>query len=192
MDFKSLNKTVMERLRKELSSHLTYHNTRHVRDVLQAVRDIAFEEGIRGEELTLLETAALLHDTGFLFSAENHEELSCTLAAEYLPRYGYPETAIRKVQEMIRATRIPQRPNNLPEKILADADLDYLGRDDFFTIGNRLYREFLYTGVVKNEDEWNTLQEKFLENHSYFTETSRKKRNKKKEENLRIIRSKLT
>ncbi|MCD8540605.1 MAG: hypothetical protein LRY55_13205 [Leadbetterella sp.] len=67
-----------------------------------------------------------------------------------------------------------------------------MGRDDFFTVGNRLYRELLHSGVVKNEKEWDILQEKFLEEHRYFTETSRKNRDKKKAENLLEIKSKLT
>lgn len=192
MNYASLKKAVMERLRKELPPHLVYHNTDHVQDVIRAVQEIAPKEGIRGEELTLLKTAALFHDTGFLFSAEGHEERSCELAAGYLPRYGYSDEAIRKIRGMILATRIPQHAESLPEKILADADLDYLGRDDFFTVGNRLFRELLHTGAVKNENEWNALQEKFLEKHTYFTGTSRKNRDKKKAENLQAIRSKLT
>lgn len=192
MQYASLKKTVMERLRKELPPHLAYHNTRHTRDVIRAVQEIAKQEGVRGEELTLLKTAALFHDTGFLFSAEGHEGYSCELASEYLPLYGYSDEAIARVRKMIMATRMPQRPENLPEKILADADLDYLGRDDFFTTGNRLYRELHHSGVIKSEKDWNSLQEKFLEEHHYFTETSRKNREKKKRENLLAIRSKLT
>lgn len=190
MNYKSLKKTVTDRLRKELK--LSYHNTDHVRDVIRAVGQIAEKEGIRGEELTLLKTAALLHDSGFLFSAEAHEERSCELAAEYLPLYGYSDAAIEKIKGMIMATKIPQQPKTLSEKILADADLDYLGRDDFFTVGNRLFREFLLSGVVKNEKEWNELQVKFLEGHSYFTEASQKNRNKKKAENLQEIKSKVS
>ncbi len=189
MDYASLKKAVMERLRNEL--HLPYHNAEHVRDVIRRVTEIAGREGVRGKDLQLLKTAALLHDAGFLFSAEGHEEHSCTIAAEILPRYGYSHKAIGEVQAMIRATRLPQEPESLSGEILADADLDYLGRDDFFTVGNRLYRELSDSGTVKNEREWNMLQEKFLENHRYFTKTSRKKRAGKKAENLKIIQSKL-
>ncbi len=189
MDYASLKKTVMERLRNEL--HLPYHNAEHVRDVIRRVGEIAAGEGIRGRDLRLLKTAALLHDAGFLLSAEGHEEHSCTIAADILPRYGYSPEAISQVQAMIRATRLPQKPESLSGEILADADLDYLGRDDFFTVGNRLYRELSDSGTVKNEKEWNILQEKFLESHRYFTKTSREKRAEKKAENLKNIRSKL-
>ncbi len=192
MQYAPLKKAVIERLREELPSHLAYHNAKHTHDVIRAVQEIAKQEGVRGEELILLKTAALFHDTGFLFSAERHEEHSCELASQYLPVYGYPESAIARIRKMIMATRMPQRPEDRLEKILADADLDYLGRDDFFTTGNRLYRELYHSGVVKSEREWNTLQEKFLEKHHYFTETSRKNREERKKENLQVIRSKLT
>lgn len=192
MNYAALEKDIMERLSGELPSHLYYHNTAHVRDVIRAVEEIAAGEGIAGNELTLLKTAALFHDTGFLFGAEGHEERSCRLAEEYLPRYGYPDAAIREIKKMILATRLPQHAETPAEKILADADLDYLGRDDFFTVGNRLFRELLHSGAVKTEEEWNALQVKFLENHRYFTGTSRKNRDAKKAENLLKIKSKLT
>ncbi|MCY1378022.1 hypothetical protein D3C87_1448270 [compost metagenome] len=92
---------------------------------------------------------------------------------------------------MIMATRIPQMPQNLLEEILADADLDYLGRDDFFTIGDRLYEELSVFGMVSNEWDWNVLQVKFLEAHHYFTDTAIRLRKQKKEENLQKIKDKL-
>ena len=32
------------------------------------------------------------------------------------------------------ATKIPQKPQNHYEEVLSDADLDYLGRDDFLRL----------------------------------------------------------
>jgi hypothetical protein len=92
---------------------------------------------------------------------------------------------------MIMATKIPQTPNNHLEQILADADLDYLGRDDFFTIGNKLYDELAMFGIITNERDWNLLQERFLESHNYHTATAISSRNAKKQQNLDIIKSKL-
>ena len=66
---------------------------------------------------------------------------------------------------MIMATKIPQTPTNQLDKILCDADLDYLGRDDFFEIGNRLFAEMKERGFIESEREWNLIQKVFLENH---------------------------
>jgi hypothetical protein len=71
---------------------------------------------------------------------------------------------------------------------MCDADLDYLGRDDFYTIGNNIYREFLQRKLVANETEWNQMQVQFLESHNYFTETAIRQRKAAKEKHLGEIR----
>ena len=90
------------------------------------------------------------------------------------------------------ATQIPQKPRNLTEQILCDADLDYLGRDDFFTIGDKLFAELSMYGMINTEEEWNRLQTGFLEKHHYFTVTALKLRKDKKDENLAIVKSKIS
>ena len=92
---------------------------------------------------------------------------------------------------MIMATQIPQTPHNKLEQIICDADLDYLGRDDFFTIGNKLFDELCMYGIINTELEWNKLQVRFLEKHHYFTPSAKKIRKAKKAENLALIKSKI-
>ncbi|WP_299286480.1 hypothetical protein [uncultured Mucilaginibacter sp.] len=77
------------------------------------------------------------------------------------------------------------------EEILADADLDYLGRDDFFTIGNQLFAELTNFGTIKTVHEWDELQVRFLESHHYFTKTALQLRQAKKEAHLGQIKAKL-
>ncbi|MBL7706364.1 MAG: phosphohydrolase [Taibaiella sp.] len=191
MDYPAVNKVIIQKLQEELPEHLSYHSVAHVLDVIEATIQIAAGEGISGEALVLLKTAALFHDTGFLFGAKDHEQKSCEIAETYLPGFGYDQAQIDKIKGMIMATKIPQTPNNHLEQILADADLDYLGRDDFFTIGNKLYDELAMFGIITNERDWNLLQERFLESHNYHTATAIRNRNAKKQENLDIIKSKL-
>ncbi|WP_143884398.1 HD domain-containing protein [Chryseobacterium binzhouense] len=191
MEYEKIKKVILQKLKENLPEHLSYHSVLHVKDVIDAVQKIAVSEGISGEEMVLLKTAALFHDTGFLYGAKDHEEKSCDIAKEYLPDYGYSDSQIQKINGMIMATKIPQSPNNHLEQIMADADLDYLGREDFFTIGDKLFEELTMFGIVNSERDWNLLQEKFLESHHFFTETAIKTRNQKKQENLDIIKSKL-
>jgi predicted metal-dependent HD superfamily phosphohydrolase len=126
-----------------------------------------------------------------LLQAKDHEKLSCELVREYLPQFGYTTEAIERICSMIMATSLPQQPKNKLEEILCDADLDYLGRDDFYTTGAKLYQEFIARDVVKNEAEWNKVQLHFLENHSYFTNTATKLRKQKKDAHLHEIRTKV-
>ena len=94
---------------------------------------------------------------------------------------------IEKICGMIMATRIPQSPKTHLEQILADADLDYLGRDDFYTIGDKMYKEL----GLGHRDEWNEMQLKFLERHTYFTQTALALRDAKKKKHLDQIREQL-
>lgn len=191
MEYEKIKKIILKELKENLPEHLSYHSVMHVKDVINAVEEIALAENVGGEDLMLLKTAALFHDSGFLQGAKDHEEKSCEIAQKYLLDYGYNQPQIDKIKGMIMATKIPQSPNNKLEEILADADLDYLGRDDFFKIGDKLFDELTMFGIVNSERDWNLLQEKFLESHHFFTKTAINNRNQKKQENLEIIKSKL-
>lgn len=192
MDYTRVKSFMLKKLKEELPKHLSYHSVNHVKDVLNAARFLGKSEKVSAEDLTLLKTAAVFHDSGFLFGAKEHEQKSCEIAKKYLPKYKYSKTQIEKICGMIMATKLPQTPHNHLEQILADADLDYLGRDDFFAIANQLCDELFMFGIINNEDDWNMLQIKFFESHHYFTKTAIELRNQKKLEHLAIIKSKLS
>lgn len=181
----------MGKLKKELPKHLFYHSIEHIKDVYDSAKAIAKSEKISKEDKDLLLTAALFHDAGFIIDQKEHERLSSEIAEKHLPDYGYNPEQIKKIKGMIMATKIPQSPKNKLEEILCDADLDYLGRDDFFAIGDKLFSELSMYGIIDSENDWNKLQVTFLEKHHYFTPTSIKNRKAKKEEHLQLIKSKI-
>lgn len=189
MQFQQAKSYINARLRKELPRHLTYHSVAHVRDVYKAAERLAKAEGVKGEDLTLLLTAVLFHDAGFIFQSKDHEKIGCDIVREDLPRFEYTPEQIERICGMIMATRIPQTPHNLLEQIIADADLDYLGRNDFWTIGNTLFEELQMYGIIQTEEQWNALQVKFLEQHHYFTETALQTRKPKKDEYTAILKA---
>ena len=191
MEFEKVKKFILGKLKKELTKNLTYHSLGHIKDVYGAAEQLAKLEGIKGEDLTLLLTAVLFHDSGFLISQKEHERLSCEIAAKHLPEYGYTPEQMTVIFGMIMATQIPQNPHNKLEQIICDADLDYLGREDFFTIGNKLFDELCMYGIIDSENEWNKLQVRFLEKHHYFTASAKKLRKDKKAANLLLVKSKI-
>ena len=140
------------------------------------------------QDLFLLKTAALYHDSGFLFTYQNHEEKSCQIFNEDAAEYGFSANSINVVCGIIMATKIPHTPVTKLEMIICDADLDYLGREDFFSISNKLQSEFLEYGIIKNNKEWELMQLNFLTSHRYFTATSLKERNALKQKHLDAIR----
>jgi hypothetical protein len=131
----------------------------------------------------LLRTAALYHDNGFLEVYMGHEEKSCCIMREQVDGC-FNEEELNKICGMIMATKIPQTPLNLLEQIICDADLDYLGRDDFYPVSNMLRLEFLAYNIVKSEKEWEEKQIIFFEKHHYFTATSNNSRNSEKQKRL--------
>ena len=190
MQFNEAKIFILSKLKKELPKYLSYHSIAHIKDVYQAAEMIANAEGVKGEEKKLLLTAALFHDSGFLIQQKDHERISCDIAAEFLPGFGYSAPQIKKIAGMIMATKIPQKPHTPLEEIICDADLDYLGRDDFFKIGDTLFAEINMYSFM-DEDQWNQLQVDFMGKHHYFTSTAIKLRKEKKEMNLQLVRSKL-
>lgn len=179
---------VMECLQKKLSPLLVYHHWKHTQHVVKMAEYIGREERCTEEELLLIKTAALFHDSGFINVIDDgHEEESIRLAKKKLPEYGYSNEAIEIITNMINATKIPQQPKNKLECILADADLEYLGTDNFKYIGDKLYQELKHYMPKLSVEEWNDIQIDFLQSHFYHTEYCIKNRTDKKEKNLEVL-----
>ena len=186
--FDSIKQPILSRLEKELDPRLGYHNLAHTLDVLEQSQTIARQEGIHDEhKLLLLKTAALFHDSGFLFVYKGHEEKGCEIVSEDL-KDVFSEKDLQTICGMIMATKIPQSPNNLLEQIICDADLDYLGRKDFEPISRNLYKEFITFKIIPDNIVWDHIQIKFFESHRYFTKTAIEKRDKVKLKHLAILK----
>lgn len=184
MNYDAAKTFILNKLENELSDKLYYHGLHHTLDVLQVTEELCQLENIAKYETILLKTAALFHDSGFTVQAQDHEKIGCDIAREHLPRYAYTDVAIEKICGMIMSTKIPQTPKTYLETILADADLDYLGRTDFYTIGESLFKELKAFGIVQEEEAWNRIQVKFLEAHHFWTKTNLDRREKQKSQYL--------
>lgn len=190
MNLPAASAYITDRLRRELDPTLRYHCVEHTLDVYEATCRLADFEGTAPNDRAILETAALWHDSGMLIQYKDHEEASATLARSILPAYGYSPADIDEVTSLILVTRLPQRPYNSLEQILCDADLDYLGRDDFWVNSFRLHLEWKLNGILDASlSEWLAIQIKFLSEHNYFTRSAQALREEKKQQHLAAIRS---
>lgn len=169
---------------KDLSPALSYHSIDHTIDVIRQSERIAKDEGINEKELFLLKIAALYHDTGFLETYADHEMKSCSIFEEDSVKFIYSDGEKELILDLIMATKVPQKPRTLLQKIICDADLDYLGRNDFTEISLRLKNEFLHYGLVTDETTWKKLQIKFLHDHHFHTRSSLLQRQPVKLNNL--------
>lgn len=187
MDFDGVKRFVLNKLSHELKSDLYYHSIEHTLDVIEAAIRLAKMENVNGQDLELLKTAALFHDVGFVEKYQGHEKESIRLANEILPGFGYSPDSIIIIEGLILSTEIPQNPKNKLEKIIADADLDYIGRDDLFLIGQKLQYEWKLQGMVNSIRDWHEKQLKFLKSHEFFTKSARELREAKKQENIKEL-----
>lgn len=192
MQYQQVYDFLMAKLEKELPAYYYYHNADHTKNVIAAAEHIAEGEGVKGEELLILKTAALFHDSGFLQQAEGHEEISCIWAREYLPSYGYSDQQIEQIARTIMATRLPQTPLDHLGQILCDADLYYKGKEGYAVTADKLFKEFKHRGFVKAESEWPLMQLEFLSGQRFFTATAQKELNGIKEEIMSELNNKIS
>lgn len=188
-NFEQARAYALGRLERDLPEGLHYHSPAHtVNDVVPATEAFAAGEGIGDRDLLLLRTAAWFHDVGFVELRVGHEAVGARLAGEVLPQFGYSAYDIRTVQAIIMATAIPQAAQSVLEQIMADADLDVLGRDDFLLRNTNLRRELAFYGQEFSDAQWFGGQLKFVGSHSYFTATARALRDEGQARNVEVLR----
>jgi class 3 adenylate cyclase len=188
IQFTDIQELILDKLEKELPKSLYYHNVKHTVDVVTEVELIGWAEGLDDEGILLLKTAALFHDAGHTIAYDEHELHGTELAREYLPGFGYTREQIERICDIIMATRLPPDPKDILQKIICDADLDYLGRSDMIPVSNTLYRELKERDKIGTFNQWNQLQLKFISGHSYFTKTAKSLREVNKQKQIERIK----
>lgn len=187
-DFERAKQYALTRLEQELPASLLYHSVRHTRDgVVPAVERFAAWDGVDNDALLLLRTAAWYHDLGFVEQCTDHEAISVRVATSVLPHFGYTQAQIATIGAMIMATKLPQLPHTPLEEILADADLDVLGRSNFFERNNDLRAELAAYGTKLNDYEWYSDQLDFLRSHHYWTRGAQALRTEQKQRNIESL-----
>jgi uncharacterized protein len=153
-----------------LPEKLCYHNLEHTMQVVAFSLQLSAIAGLDAREEELLYAAAVLHDSGYGKKYHANEGVGAILATKVLPDYGFSKAEIEQVQNMILATNLVISPRNNLEMLLADADMAYLGRDDFFIWSDRLYHEWKAYYVYDDTPEnWLRSQIEFLQRHKYLT-----------------------
>lgn len=188
--YKAVCQLFMPKLVTGLPPLLTYHNAGHIEGVIRDSSYLMEQEGIPQEDRWLILTAALFHDSGFLKGYQSHETISCGIAQETLPAFDFTPAAIDAVCQMIMATKLPQTPLDHYGEILCDADLFYLGTDEFFPTADTLFREMQAVGTIKSKEDWEEKQLNFLHQHRYFTKTALAELEPRKQEHIAALKDK--
>lgn len=174
MDFIAAKDYITDRLVNELSKDYFYHGAHHTFSVVKAASLLAVKEGISKADYNLLLTAAYFHDSGFLFQYNSNEPYAVELVEEVLPTFDYSEVEILSVNKMILATQSHVEPTTLLEKIICDADHDYIGTKKYHITAKTLRKELVTQGVKYTDFEWIKVQHTYLTTkHKYHTDTAR-------------------
>jgi len=175
-------------MRDKLPDYLTYHSIDHIIDVANVCNEYIKYYEISDADAKLIRIAAISHDLGFVASPKEHEE-RIILQIRPLLIDILDDSEIEIINGMIRATKVPQQPKTFFEEILADADLDYLGRDDYDVLSHGLYKEMIHYDMIKTDMELLNIQINFLENHRYHTSFAKEHRMAKKVKKLKALKA---
>ncbi len=187
---KKTEKFVKELFEQKLADKYKFHNIEHTEHVVKMAAEIGKAVNLSADELEMVILAAWFHDTGYSEKYIGHEEISARIAFEFLKLNNYPEAKILKVERIIMATRMPQLPENILEKVLCDADLAHLGKNKFFKFNKRLRNELRDEQIIKRvrKNDWLRHSITFLESHEFHTSYAQNLFGGKKKENINMLK----
>lgn len=185
--FQDTEHFVREYFAENVPGKYVFHDFEHTVQTVAAVRVIAEGFQLEDRDIMLAQLATWFHDTGYAQGPENHEERSCDIAAGFLKGKISTED-IETVLGCIRATKVPQRPSNLLEQIICDADLSHLGMDIYWNRTGKLRQEFVLTrNRIMSEPEWVDFELNFLLTHEYHTVIAQEMFNKRKAKHIQQL-----
>ncbi|MBN2100779.1 hypothetical protein JW710_02705 [Candidatus Dojkabacteria bacterium] len=140
-------------------------------------------------EKLLVKTAILFHDTEFKPRREGHEKRSAKRAEIELSKINIRTDDILSVKKIILATEFPRNPQNISEKVIADADICTLGfRTGFFDWTMRDYSEkYIYEEKIDLHKYLEGLVGFFADN-DYYTRWAQQNLSSQKNTNLQLIK----
>jgi len=184
------SKAFVENYFSAANSNLYYHNINHIREVVEHSEIIANYLKISAEDKEILLIAAWFHDIYHVITHVNHEVKSAEIAEDFLLSENFPKYKIKKVVGCILATRVPQKPRTLLQKIICDADLFHAGTIEF-TNRNALYKKEILAKINKKISDYDFIKQTliFFDSHSFFTDYSKKFLNKQKQLNMNELKN---
>lgn len=196
MNYKHLQEEVKKHVLDYFQAHhderLVYHNLEHTQDVVKATMQIANHYQLSDKDFFIVTTGAWFHDTGYFEDIKNHEQKGAELATSFLKSKDVPADIRNSVEQVILATKMPQRPTNQLENILCDGDLFHLGTEDFSNKRKLMHKEIerLYN-LSLSKNEWRKKDIDFLESQQYHTDYCVLLLNDQKAKNIEKLRGKL-
>ncbi len=164
----------LKRMEEELPSILQFHDHKYCVDLLTRCELLAGSEKLSGEDHLLVRTAALLDCMSYSKGYTERNDHIYQLTRELLPKYHYNDKQVEEISRLISAPMYPPASITLPEKVLSDARLAFIGKINFSDSVNRFYNEMDFYGQVSSRKEFNENLAEFLESFEFYTLTAQK------------------
>jgi adenylate cyclase len=163
---------VIKMFEDEAPPDLYFHNSSLVKNICNQVELISVAENLPETEYINLKLAGVFLLTGYISDYEKPMEGSFRIVEEILPANGFYHESIEETKRIIKNAYTSNIESNA-DKILHDAQNDYLGRVDFAKLTDKLLRERTAYGKGCDNKAWIDLQIKYLREHDFITETAR-------------------
>ncbi len=179
---------VLDYLNRNLNTSYIYHNYQHTHYVVSKIEEILLAENLTDEDKEIVLLAGWFHDIGYTIDKAKHEDHSMAIAKKYLEEHNYDAAKTTQVLGCINATKLYEKPINLLEEIVSDADFAHLADTNYEAISENLRLEFANTncGTFSNE-AWIEENIKIFNNNKYYTKKANLNWNTLKNENLKAL-----
>ena len=173
---------------EQVHKDFAYHNIQHTLDVVTGAQELGDAYRLKDKEMELLLIAAWFHDIGYDKGPIDHEDRSATYAKAYLSKQKFSEEDIAVISSCIMATKMPQSPKTILEKILCDADMSHLGKKIYWDRCGRIRQEITLTrNTNMSEQEWVDFELDFICKHNYQTPAAKELYDKRKHKHIRQL-----
>lgn len=160
---------VRELLSEQLPGNCLYHNLTHTTRVFKSTKEIAEHSSLSDKDREIVLLSALLHDIGYIYGCQGHEEKSAQMAQEFLSAQGVDPKDIQTIQANIMATKMEAVPQDDMQCILRDADASHFAKEYFQEASEFLRLELRMQGIKDmNKRSWLEGNIDLLENQHQF------------------------
>ena len=180
---------VTDILENQLNPNFLYHNLKHTQRVVKSTKELLNSHDFSDDENEQILVAAWFHDTGYTKGVTDHEENSCKIAKTFLEAENYNADKIKKIGDLIMATKRYHEPKNVPEEIIRDADASHFAQKSYWQTTDFLKEELSLLNIANySNKEWREENIKmFKDEHRFYTVYAKENWAKEKEKNLKQL-----
>jgi class 3 adenylate cyclase len=179
---------VFSKFAENASPDLFFHNTDYIRGVCLHADLLARAEKLGDRDYIHLRLASVFLFFGYVFDYQNPMAAARKRAEEVLTVYGFERSVYKAVISLMEKAFSPDQ-DCAAGMILHDAAFDFTGRVDFVNMADRLFREEMAYGKIKDPEAWFRDLIKVVEDNPFLTETARKLESVSRDSQIKTIQA---